>query len=376
VSTWAEQRRADRVADREQDRLDRDADRVQARADAADREKARADRRSARKAWRAAHTVELFIYPLAAVSALMSVPAMAGYGWDLYGNPTGLALPLLSELGVWAFAMAVLRSRQRHPDRPTGMLTAGVVLFGMVAFGMNLAHGLSSGHGVAAGPVMAVVSVAGVIAHQLAIAAPPRGRAERAAARLARQADRRVDQARRAAIRRAVVDLAADGTARLVHTPGTYTTRRRLLARTTSLTPTTLPALPVTDPWDAALVDLDVDAGIPEPALGVDPLADSITTADQPDPDTDPGGSGGVAVADPPAPTGPPAGRRQRPKVDPQARRKLTPAQALTAARRLARKNGRRVSAEQIRTTLGISPSTARELRDRVNAEIYPDGAA
>ncbi|CAI7975633.1 conserved membrane hypothetical protein [Frankia sp. Hr75.2] len=254
--SWAEQRRADQAAGREQHRADlaaaREQDRIDAaardarkREDRADRDAARlvhqaatAKRKAERAAWRSEHSVELLIYPLAGVSAAMAIPAMAIYGLHLYGNVTGVVLPALSELGVWAFAMAVLTSRRRHPERPTAMLTAGVVLFGAVAFGLNFAHGAQ--RSMVTGLVMAVVSVAGVVAHQLAVAAPPRSRAERAQARIERAAHRRIVRARRIAARHAVVDLAADGTARLVYTPGLYTPHRRKL--TPAAAATTAPA--------------------------------------------------------------------------------------------------------------------------------------
>jgi hypothetical protein len=373
MSTWAEQRRADRAAEREQARLDADAaaerrlrDRealaALARADRAERDQAdglRRDRAAARRAavagWLAAHAVELLVYPLAAVSAVMAVPAMASYGRDVYGNATGYVLPVLSELGMWAFALAVMVSRRRDPDRPTGMLTAGIAVFAAVGAGLNAAHGL--GRGAVTAVVMAVVSIAGVVAHQLVTAAPRRSRAERAVRRLDRLAARRVAHARRAATRGAVVDLAGDGTASLVYVAGRYVPRRGRLE------PATVPGLPVAplDDWDAALDALT--------ACGPVGSADPITDADQ-------HGSGGVAVADPPPPA-PPRPRAAR-RIDPAARRKLTPDEARAAARRLARKQGRPVTAEQLRTALRIAPATARTLRDEVNRELYGDagGAA
>ncbi len=132
--------------------------------------------------------------------------------------------------------------------------------------------------------------------------------------------------------------------------------------------------------WDAELARIDLAGGPVEPALNVDPPADSTTEADQhAHGDESTPTSGGVALADRPTPVDPaparPAARRGAP-IDPQARRKLTPAQALTAARRIARKNGKPVTGEQLRIALGVGAKTARDLRDRVNAEIYPDAAS
>jgi hypothetical protein len=74
---------------------------------------------------------------------------------------------------------------------------------------------------------MALVSVAGVTAHQLVTAGPRRSRAERDAARLGRAASRRKLAARRAAVRHALVHLDDDGSATLVYEPGTARLARR-----------------------------------------------------------------------------------------------------------------------------------------------------
>lgn len=375
MSTWAETRRADRDATRTQDRADRAAERDQDRLDAAaaakrkredqaaadaakvKRQAAKDTKKKVRAAWRAQHAVELLIYPLALVSAAVAIPAMAIYGWDVYGNPTGLALPLISELAVWAFSIAILVSRRRHPDRPTVMLTAGMVLFGGVAFGLNFAHGL--GDSVLTGLVMAVVSVSGVVAHQLAVASPPRSRAERAEARIARRVARRSARARQIAADHAVVALAADGTTRLVYTPGLYTLTKGRLVPVES----TDSAAPV-DRWDAALAELT--------AAGLDPDVPGAST-----PSVDPivgselGGSSGVAVLDSP----PPLDSTPAPapvESAPDRPRTRTRRQMAAAAKRIARKHGKPVSAEQLRRDLKIAPELARELRDQVNAELYP----
>ncbi|ORT46984.1 hypothetical protein [Frankia sp. KB5] len=397
MSIWSDQRRADRAADREQARLDLDAAaarRSKARAEAdgrvekrrAERETSRTRRRNTRKArraelagWASEHTVELLVYPLAVVCAGMAIPAMAYYGFQLYGGVTGVALPALSELGAWAFALAVLVSRRRTPDRPTRWLTVGIVVFAGVGAALNFAHGATS-RGPVAGLVMAVVSVAGVGAHQLAVAAPPRSRAERAAARHARLAARRVERARRLAIRRAVVELAADGGATLVYAPGRYTPHRRRLM------PAVVPGLPVdvVDGWDAGLAELVAGAGPDGPVepsgadLAAPTPADPTNGADLRKRDDESGGeSGGVATLDPPVPDQPTGKRRVRNSrpIDPQARRKLTPDEALDAARRYARGNGRRVTADGLRAALGVSAKTARELRDKVNTELFGDGS-
>ncbi|ABW15609.1 hypothetical protein Franean1_6267 [Parafrankia sp. EAN1pec] len=399
MTTWAEQRRADRAADREQARQDRAAAREQVRAAqahtatlaaqaraekeqrAAQRRADKAARKARRAAWRADRAVELWVYPLAVVSAVMAVPSMAIYGWHVYGGPTGLVLPLLSELGVWAFGAAVHVSRRRYPDRPVVTLQAGLIVFGAVAFGLNFAHGAE--RSIVTGLVMGIVSIAGPGAHQIAVASPPRSRAERARARVDRQAQRRLDQARRIAVRTAAVELDRDGNARLVHVPGLYQPTRRKLAPAVVAG---LPVDPIDDGWDAALATLDPDAGIVEPALltdrTADPAADPTTDGDQHERDGESAsGSGGVGLLDRPesdavesAEKASPPARRRRP-IDPDARRKLTADEALGAARRLATRNGKPVTAEQLRTALHVSAKTARELRDQVNAEVFGGSA-
>lgn len=391
--SWAEERRADREAtraadradratEREQDRADRIAAAEARRADAAAAEEIRAGREETRKAdeekararrkeWRSKHAVELLIYPLALVSAVMAIPAMAIYGWDVYGNPTGLALPLISELAVWAFSIAILVSRRRHPQRPTVMLTAGMVLFGGVAFGLNFAHGL--GDGVLTGLVMGVVSVAGVVAHQLAVAAPPRSRAQRAQARIDRIEARRVARARRIAARTAVVELAADGSARLVHRPGLYTpTRRRL-------DPTTVPGLPTgtageadpADDWDAAMAVLDVDGGPVERAARPGPAEDPTGGPTEPT---------GQVSEDVPAGGPGPVGLLERPESDSESGHgasesaELTSdAQALEEARWLARRTQRPLTERTVRVWVGVGAARARAIRDQVNTELFGD---
>ena len=400
MSGWAEARRADRVAAREQARLDLDAAaarqaaaRGQADARAAKqraardaaRSRSRARRAAARRVlagWLAAHTVEVLVYGLALVCGAMAVPAMAVYGWHLYGLP-GLLLPAVSELGAWAFAGSVMVSRRRHPQRPVRWLLGGIAVFAATGAALNLAHGWST-RGPLAGAVMAVVSVAGIVAHQLAVASPPRSRAERTAARHGRLVERRLARARRAAVRRAVVELSPDGTVRLVYPTGVYGSRRRGLA------PAVAPGLPVdpADGWDAGLSTLlsgQLPAALAEPA-GIslsDPTPVHPTTeADQHVSDGESAGSagrsGGVAVEDPPPSAQPPAsGKTSRGgrRVNPQARRKLTAEEALAAARRYARRKGRPVTAEELRERLGVGAVTARRLRDKVNAE-HADGGA
>ena len=114
-----------------------------ARTDARnDRRIARAARWAALRRWAAAHQVDLLIYPLAVVSAIMAVPAMGVFGMQTYGDVTGSVLPILSELGMWAFAIAVKLSRDTNRDRPVWALQLGVWAFTAVSFALNVIHGL------------------------------------------------------------------------------------------------------------------------------------------------------------------------------------------------------------------------------------------
>jgi hypothetical protein len=219
----AERERADaehRVRLRQQARAEKDARRATARA-----------RRSARvtavRGWAGAHVVDLLIYPLALVSAVMAVPAMAAYGYSLYGSATGLALFFITELGMWAFSIAVHVTRHRHPERPVWALQVGVWTFTAAGFGVNFGHGWQATGSAFDGLVMGLASVAGVIAHQLVTASPRRSRSERDAARMAARVARKVARVQRAAVRTAVARIEEDGTARLVFTTGTFTLSRR-----------------------------------------------------------------------------------------------------------------------------------------------------
>ena len=232
MSTWAENRRADRVADAEQRRAreamlfeqrraDREADakRAQDQKDAA--RASRAEARAALAGWLRAHTIDLLFVPVIVVPAVLAWTAMADYGREVFG-PVGMLLPLFSEAAMWAFAFAVPMAQRAK--RSAGWLHLGVWVFAAVAAALNFVHGLAGEHGgIGRGVVMALVSVGGIVVHQLVTAAPskPRlSRAERDAARLQRLASRRVLAVRRTALRQAVADLSPDGTATLVHRPG------------------------------------------------------------------------------------------------------------------------------------------------------------
>ncbi|WP_143510639.1 hypothetical protein [Pseudonocardia sp. Ae717_Ps2] len=252
---WAQharERRADRVLDAQltqdaaaaaqQRRIVADDARTERRRNArmaasqfsAEQRRARGEARRAALArvagWVDAHVIELLIYPIAVLSFALAAPAMAAYGARIFGAG-GFLLAGITELGMWAFAMAVVTARRRYPERPVAGLQAGVVVFSLGAAGMNLLHGLhKAGGGWETGAVMAVVSVAGIVAHQLTLAGAPRSRAERRSARLAARAAAKLDRAQHAAVRDAATVIDTDGGARVVYRAGTYRLRRRRLA--------------------------------------------------------------------------------------------------------------------------------------------------
>jgi hypothetical protein len=234
--SWQEERRLDRA---ERARLDRERDdaraaRQIAERDAADRRKreaaeARRVQRAEAAAVRAArladlggwvnhHVTELLFVPVIGVPALLAWTAMASYGAHLYGTP-GRALPAFSEGAMWAFAAAVTITRHRRPGAPVWHLRAGTIVFAAFGAALNFAHGLTLG-GPVTGVVMALVSIAGVTAHQLTTAGPRRTRrtrAERDADRIARLAARRVHKARKDAVKAATVEVSPDGTGHLTY---------------------------------------------------------------------------------------------------------------------------------------------------------------
>lgn len=294
MTTWREERRRDQAARAEQARQDAiTATEVEARRLAAHAEVQRAqeDHREARslrskvdkranrdrarlarqarwsarftaaRRWTSAHVVELLIYPLAIVSAVMAIPAVAAFGVDVYDNPTGAALFWITELGMWSFAVATEVSRRQRPDRPVWSLQLGAWVFSAAAFGVNFLHGLETS--LFDGLVMGIVSVAGVVAHQLVTAAPRRDRTERAEGRITRRVDRKVTRVRRAAIRDAVARIATDGTVDLVFTVGEFTLGKSWTLRDKLNVPTSDSPAPSTSDAADTSVPAEHDASRP-----------------------------------------------------------------------------------------------------------------
>ncbi|MDX8146420.1 hypothetical protein SK854_30200 [Lentzea sp. BCCO 10_0061] len=254
MSSWAENRRADRVAAAEQAREDRRMLLEQRRADRdhdthlrAQVEQAARDRRAAGRAkltgWVRAHVLDLMFVPVIVVPAVLAWTAMAVYGVKIFG-PAGVLLPLFSEGAMWVFAFAVPMAARA--GRSTAWLHTGTWVFAAIAAVLNFVHGAEQPGGIGHGVVMALVSIGGVVVHQLVHAAPMRARrtaAERAARRVERDAHKRLHRVRRAAVRQAVAEVAVDGTASLVYRPGTFILRGGFGGA--RLVPATVPGLPV-----------------------------------------------------------------------------------------------------------------------------------
>ncbi|WP_024875350.1 hypothetical protein [Saccharomonospora piscinae] len=227
----AEQRRHDRELEAEQRRKDQAAAAADARRDQREREARKQDRKQKRKAALTAvlatvgeNRVAVAIYGIALVSFVMSAPAMADYGHRIYAGSawpfTGWLLPVVTELSMWACAFAVHHRRRTAPGTSVLWLLVGVGLSTALAAALNAMKGLTVGWD--ASVVMGVVSIAGVLLHQMTVAGHPRTRGDREAARIARQVARKEKAARQAAIADAAVEITDDGTARLVFEPGVY----------------------------------------------------------------------------------------------------------------------------------------------------------
>ncbi|WP_340686086.1 hypothetical protein LCL61_06965 [Amycolatopsis coloradensis] len=356
MSTWREQQRADRIADREQARLDaaarserRVAERValaeQQRKDAAAQAELDAAAKAARQAkraarwaalagWLAAHRVDGPIYLLGVAAAVLAVPAMARHGVETYGSALGVVLPVISELGMWAFAVAVQVAR-RTPGRPVWSLQVGIWVFAGYGFALNLLDGLR--HGWSSGLLMGLVSIAGVIAHQLAVASPRRTAVEKAAAKLERQALAKTMKIRAAAIRHAVGEIDHTGTATLVFAPGRYEISRR--GRLTEV-----------------------------PVSLADEVAAWLAQQDRPSitPTADTAGSGAVAVLDPEVDQQESTPRRRTIRA-PKTR---TPAELEDQFWSLVKAGDvNPTSAESIRKALKCKPESARKLRDKFKGD-------
>lgn len=384
MSTWREERRRDKAAQAEQEREDRRLEleyRLRASKQAADQERrdreAERKRREEQKRRRQARRREFFaqlmrpealIYAIAVASFVLAAPAMAQFGAEIYDHGStdrwwlsiGVFLPIITEAGMWAFAITVHHRRTNDPDAPVAWLRLGVWVFAGVAFALNLVHGLESGW--SDGVVMGVVSVAGVVAHQLVVADPPRSREERAAGRVARRRARKLARAQRAAIRQAEVEITSDGSATLVFDTGRFTLSRG------SLTPTIDPLdrpgpRDVMDDEIAALIESETACADGLSAAEVDLSTGSTGGEDAP-------AGGGVATLDRPGDRTTPTPQWSSENARRGGRPRRSMVELRAALARLVQDGAvDPSSASSIRRALRCRAEVARRLRDEWQAQ-------
>jgi hypothetical protein len=246
--SWRDERRQDRLAqaeaaerhaDAQQKRQFAEADKAR-QLKALDREARRAAKIAARQdragqltaagQWCRRRAEFLVMIPVIGVPGGLAWTGMADYGYQQYGTP-GLALPAFSEAAMWIFAMRTTAVRKRDPEAPIWHLRLGTVVFTGVSGALNFLHGLSTG-GVVSGITMALISMAGVIAHQITTAGPRKTRQQRRADRIARKTARKQKRAEAAAINAGIVVIGTDGQARVTVRPGAAALRRRWPMRT------------------------------------------------------------------------------------------------------------------------------------------------
>lgn len=378
-------RRADlearQLADEHADKRRREQRREREREQAAARAR-RSARLKALRVWAAEHMGDLMIYPLAIVSAVMAIPAMAHFGDKVYNGGTGAALPIITELGMWAFAFAVQYNRRRHPERPVWALVLGVWTFAAVGASLNFLDGFTAKGGtVGFGIVMAVVSIAGVVAHQLVSAAPRRSRAERDALRIARYAADKVATVRKAVINASVARIDSAGEVVLMFNAGDYALTDKLALDPIAPADRT-PASEVDAAIAGLLTEFSDDTpggsivapvgpsiGGPTPPPILTPI---VTPTVDPDSNGDQPGSTPADATDRPRRSTPRAAgdrgrraRRDRPAGKRAQARSIDELRAdLKAAIADPDVAVDPTSAESIRRTLNCSPARARTLRD------------
>lgn len=181
---WRDQRRGDRFAAaeiREQQRDAKERRRLARLDDTETRRAARlASRRTARDAkltaisgWVSEHSIDLMFIPVVVVPGWLGWDAMSSFGRALYAGPGG-TLPLLSETAMWIFDFAVIRARRKDATAVVWPLYAGMVVAALICAALNFFHGLTGPipgrvpPGVAAGLVYALISISGIVFHQIA----------------------------------------------------------------------------------------------------------------------------------------------------------------------------------------------------------------
>jgi hypothetical protein len=130
---------------------------------------------------------------------------------------------------------------------------------------------------------MALISVAGVTAHQLITAGPRRSRTEREQARIDRTIARRERAARRAAVRDATIQLDGIGHARLIFEPGAAALSRGRLSRSRLEPDDAIAALDAASVRASDPIQARAAVRVPEPVPGQEPVRPRCTgTAAEP----------------------------------------------------------------------------------------------
>ncbi|MCA1228654.1 DUF2637 domain-containing protein [Saccharopolyspora sp. 6M] len=307
------------------------------------------------RVWLAGHPIELLMGVIVLVPAVLAWSAMADYGAEIFGPALGWGLPLFSEGSMWAFAVAAHAARRE--GKPAGALQVGVWTFATVAGVLNFTHGLTlPGGGLGAAVVMALVSIGGVIVHQLITAGPTRTRRTRRE----RIAARRAARMERAALRQSVGRVDEHGRVVGLHAPATVTLRRSMTGRA-RLQRTTAPGL-----GD----DAPDPSGIDRAAQLADEVEQYLRDAPQTPRETPPA----VPVEETPDTASdqrrdtPPAPRKTG-RVKATRHPRSRSMEQLRDELRQAHRDGRvdPASAESIRTTLHVSRDRAKTLRDEWN---------
>jgi len=159
-----EQQKADRDKRRRDKKADKKADRADAVRDATE--------------WIDEHQGHLMLAVLIAVPMLLGWEGMSSFGSHYWG-PLGVALPVVSETGMWYFDFSIARAR-RQAEEAGGKAVVwpryiGMFFFAALCAGLNFLHGdlgPISGKakpGFGSGLVYAPVSVSGLVAHQIEI---------------------------------------------------------------------------------------------------------------------------------------------------------------------------------------------------------------
>lgn len=176
-------RREKAAADREakdarfkQDQEQRDERSRRNRERKADKRSDRADAVQSVTDWIDEHQSHLMLGILIAVPMILGWDGMSEFGAHYWG-PLGVALPVVSETGMWYFDFSIMKARKKAAEEGGTAVVwpryIGMLFFAALCAGLNFLHGDlgpiagSARTGFGAGMVFAPVSVSGLVAHQI-----------------------------------------------------------------------------------------------------------------------------------------------------------------------------------------------------------------